>query len=149
APSPSGPLHLGSLVAALGSYLDARVHHGKWLVRIDDVDTTRVVKGADAIILQQLEAHGLEWDGEVVYQTSRSDRYHEVLQQLIDAGDTFLCRCSRKQTQSQNGHQRQQCKGFNGSLHASDNLAIRFRNDHPISQFDDRCHGRVTVPSEL
>ena len=82
APSPTGPLHLGSLVAALGSYLDARAHKGSWLLRIEDIDPPREMPGARDLILKQLEAHGLEWDGETVYQSHRLDIYQKYFDQL-------------------------------------------------------------------
>ena len=72
APSPTGPLHFGSLVAALASYLDARAHGGRWPVRMEDVDKPRTVSGADRVILDQLASYGLNWDGEVVYQSART-----------------------------------------------------------------------------
>lgn len=98
APSPTGPLHAGSLVAAVGSYLAARRHPGgEWLVRMEDVDTPRTVPGADAEILRCLEACGLEWDGEVVYQSSRFDAYQAALDQLTRDGFTYPCACSRKE----------------------------------------------------
>jgi len=97
APSPTGPLHLGSLATALGSWLDARAHGGKWLVRIEDVDTPRTIPGADQIILQQLHACGLEWDEEVVWQSQRTHLYQSALDQLINQGLIYGCQCSRKQ----------------------------------------------------
>jgi glutamyl-Q tRNA(Asp) synthetase len=97
APSPTGPLHLGSLATALGSWLDARAHKGKWLVRIEDVDTPRTIPGADQIILQQLEACGLEWDEEVVWQSQRNPFYQVVLDQLFEKERVYACQCSRKQ----------------------------------------------------
>ena len=97
APSPTGPLHQGSLVAALASFLDARHHDGEWLVRMEDVDIPRNVPGADAEILRCLESCGLEWDGEVVYQTTRFDAYQDALDQLRAAGFAYPCACSRKE----------------------------------------------------
>ena len=95
APSPTGPLHAGSLVAALASWLDARAHGGRWLLRIEDVDTPRTVAGADQIILQQLGACGLHPDTPPVWQSQRSALYQSALQQLIAQGLAYVCTCSR------------------------------------------------------
>ena len=97
APSPTGPLHFGSLVAAVGSYLDARAHGGEWLVRIEDVDTPRNAPGAADGILSTLEAFGFEWDGSVLWQSRRSDAYAEALDRLRGAGLAYGCACSRKE----------------------------------------------------
>jgi glutamyl-Q tRNA(Asp) synthetase len=96
APSPTGPLHAGSLVAALASWLDARAHGGTWLVRIEDVDTPRCIPGADAEILRQLAACGLLPDAPPVYQSQRSALYQAALDQLIAQGAAYPCACSRK-----------------------------------------------------
>ncbi len=97
APSPSGPLHFGSLVTAVGSYLDARSHNGEWLVRIEDLDPPREVPGASRDILMLLEKLGMTWDGEVVYQSRRHDLYRAVLSQLAAQKLTYPCFCSRKE----------------------------------------------------
>jgi glutamyl-Q tRNA(Asp) synthetase len=96
APSPTGPLHAGSLVAALASWLDARAHGGTWLVRIEDLDTPRCVPGADAEILRQLAACGLLPDAPPVYQSQRKALYQAALDQLIAQGTAYPCACSRK-----------------------------------------------------
>lgn len=96
APSPTGPLHAGSLVAALASYLDAKAHGGKWLIRIEDVDRPRCIKGMDLVILQQLAALGLTPDEPPVYQSQRSPLYQAALDQLIANHQVFPCSCSRK-----------------------------------------------------
>ncbi|WP_332774724.1 tRNA glutamyl-Q(34) synthetase GluQRS [Polaromonas sp.] len=96
APSPTGPLHAGSLVAALASWLDARAHGGTWLVRIEDVDTPRCVPGADQIILDQLAACGLVPDAPPLYQSQRSALYQAALQQLVAQGMAYPCACTRK-----------------------------------------------------
>jgi glutamyl-Q tRNA(Asp) synthetase len=96
APTPSGPLHFGSIIAALGSYLQARQCNGKWLVRIEDVDLPRTVPGADKIILKQLESLGLFWDGEIIYQSQRTSLYVAALESLKSFGLTFPCVCTRK-----------------------------------------------------
>jgi glutamyl-Q tRNA(Asp) synthetase len=101
APTPSGALHFGSLVAALGSYCAARAQQGRWLVRIEDVDTPRVVPGASARILRDLEAFGFDWDGEVVYQSSRHEEYRLALDRLWRQGDCFACACSRRTLREQ------------------------------------------------
>lgn len=97
APSPSGPLHFGSLVAAVGSYLDARTQGGEWLVRMEDVDTPRNVPGAADDILRTLAAFGFEWDGPVLYQSKRFDAYADALDRLKQAGLLYGCACSRKE----------------------------------------------------
>ncbi|MFC5299876.1 tRNA glutamyl-Q(34) synthetase GluQRS [Azospira restricta] len=97
APSPSGPLHFGSLVAAVGSYLDARAAGGEWLLRIEDVDTPRNVAGAADDILRVLAALGFEWDGVPVFQSQRHARYREALDQLRRQGDLYPCACSRRE----------------------------------------------------
>jgi glutamyl-Q tRNA(Asp) synthetase len=97
APTPSGPAHLGTMLAAVGSYLQARAKHGEWHVRIDDIDPPREVPGAADSILHTLEQYGLHWDGEVVYQSRRLDAYHDALQQLVAQGVAYECSCSRKQ----------------------------------------------------
>jgi len=96
APSPTGPLHAGSLVAALASWLDARAHRGRWLVRIEDVDTPRCVAGADALILAQLAACGLVPDESPVWQSQREELYAHALQQLLAADHAYACGCSRR-----------------------------------------------------
>jgi glutamyl-Q tRNA(Asp) synthetase len=96
APSPTGLLHAGSLVAALASWLDARAHGGQWLVRIEDVDTPRCVPGADLAILQQLADCGLVPDGPVLWQSQRNADYQSALDKLVQKGWAYPCGCSRK-----------------------------------------------------
>ena len=97
APSPTGSLHFGSLVAAVGSYLDAKHHQGKWLVRIEDLDTPRTVKGASAEILGTLETYGLHWDEDIVYQSQRTAAYEAAFHCLNEMGAVYPCCCTRKE----------------------------------------------------
>lgn len=96
APSPTGPLHLGSLIAALASFLDARSHHGLWLVRMEDLDPPREEPGAAARILYSLQRHGLHWDDDVLWQSKRAAAYTGALQQLAAGKHLFLCDCTRQ-----------------------------------------------------
>jgi glutamyl-Q tRNA(Asp) synthetase len=97
APSPTGPLHFGSLVAAVGSYIDARIQGGQWLLRIEDIDTPRCIPSATDDILKTLDAFGFEWDGSVVVQSFRIEAYREALEYLKQQGLVFACGCSRKE----------------------------------------------------
>jgi glutamyl-Q tRNA(Asp) synthetase len=97
APSPTGPLHFGSLIAAIGSYLQARSQGGQWLVRMEDLDPPRELPGATDAILRTLECYGFEWDGPVLYQSRRHEAYRESLEQLRREGYSYRCNCSRKQ----------------------------------------------------
>jgi len=132
APTPTGPLHMGSLVAALASYLDAKSKQGKWLLRIDDIDPPREVKGAADSILRCLERFGLFWDGQVVYQSKQHDRYEQFLDRMV--GDTYQCVCSRKQIGS--GGYLGVCFGKN--IDPTLISATRFRVNDWYVEFDDQ-----------
>jgi glutamyl-Q tRNA(Asp) synthetase len=97
APSPTGPLHFGSLVAAVGSYLEACGRGGCWFVRIEDLDPPREIPGAADAILRALEAYGFEWDGEIMFQSRRADAYRAALAALRRSGAVFPCACSRRE----------------------------------------------------
>lgn len=109
APSPSGPLHAGSLLCALASYLDAKANDGKWLLRIEDIDPPREQPEATDSILRTLDAHGLTWDGEVTFQSSRTEAYLEALQKLDTDGLSYPCCCTRKRLATLNGVYDQHC----------------------------------------
>jgi glutamyl-Q tRNA(Asp) synthetase len=140
APSPSGPLHQGSLVAALGSWLDARHHQGQWLVRIEDLDTPRNQPGAEEQILQCLRVHGLEWNGEVVRQSDRLLLYQTALDQLSQKDLVFPCGCSRKEIEEQGGIYPGTCRG--GIPEGKVGRAMRIRCPSITLQFDDRGFGQ-------
>ncbi len=97
APSPTGPLHFGTLLAALGSYLAAKRFAGHWLFRIEDLDPPRVVSGAAEAMIRLLEQLGFEWDGAIVYQSKRFERYRQILEQLRTQGRVFDCNCTRRE----------------------------------------------------
>jgi glutamyl-Q tRNA(Asp) synthetase len=100
APSPTGPLHFGSLVAAVGSYLCARHAGGEWLLRIEDLDTPRVVPGSADQIVQTLDMFGFEWTGSILHQSSRRDAYEAATQQLLGSGQAYHCSCTRSELQA-------------------------------------------------
>ncbi|HLJ38693.1 MAG TPA: tRNA glutamyl-Q(34) synthetase GluQRS [Steroidobacteraceae bacterium] len=137
APSPTGPLHLGSLIAALGSFLDARRHAGRWLLRMEDLDRERVVPGCADEMLRTLEAHGLSWDGTVEYQSTHVTRYGAALAQLTARGRTFECSCTRRERTQEGGYPGT-CRS--GPRHAGP-TATRFRVDESTLSFEDRVQG--------
>jgi len=157
APSPTGPLHFGSLIAATGSYLQAKHQHGEWLLRIDDIDPPREQKGAADDILKTLEGFGFEWDADVLYQSSRLPRYQEAVDQLIEQQKAYSCSCSRKSILKKTGQIKGQGEiiypGFcrNGVLVKSENSAdysVRLRcNDEPIC-FNDALQGEQKINLE-
>lgn len=146
APSPSGPLHFGSLIAAVGSYLRARALQGRWLVRIEDIDPPREQPGAAAQILRTLERFGLHWDGEVIYQSQRHERYQAVLDELYRQGKTYHCRCTRAQIQAAGGFYPGTCRD---QQYPSLNAAVRLRVDAPCLSFQDQLLGLIAVESQL
>lgn len=97
APSPTGAVHFGTLLAAVGSYLQAKKNNGEWIIRMEDVDLTRKVDGADTDILHTLEAFGFEWQGEILYQSTQNEYYENTSQQLVEQSLVFPCLCTRKQ----------------------------------------------------
>jgi glutamyl-Q tRNA(Asp) synthetase len=140
APSPTGPLHLGSLVAALGSYLDARQNHGRWLLRIEDLDAARVRPGCAAEIQRTLENLGLHWDGPVEYQSGRLPLYDAALDALARRGLTYPCDCTRRtRGDSEDGAYPGTCRD-RPALSAP--AALRFRvDDTQTVSFVDRFQG--------
>ncbi len=143
APSPSGSLHFGSLAAALGSYLRARSQNGKWLVRVEDIDPPREVKGAASDILRTLEAYGLTWDDEVLCQSTRTDAYQARIDDLLSRNKAYFCQCTRKQVRAMGGVYDRRCFHLPRKLNQG---AIRVLNERPVYHFEDKLKGRVSVP---
>ncbi len=153
APTPSGPLHFGSLVAALGSYCQARASGRRWLLRIEDVDTPRVVEGAEYRILHDLEAFGFEWDGPVLHQSDRFELYREQLDRLWSGNDCFACACSRRSLREQGV-----ASGVLGQIYpancrdlglAADNHSIRLNTAGAgMIAFEDQVYGHFELDLE-
>lgn len=144
APSPSGPLHLGSLLTALASFLEARSRGGEWLVRIDDIDSRRTRPGAADSILRSLEALGLHWDSGVLRQQQRLDRYREALEGLQACGLVYACACSRRALAESQVHgvypgtcRNQHYKAQPGRH------ALRVRTTATPIRFEDRVQGEI------
>lgn len=148
APSPTGPLHFGSLVAAVGGYLRARSQGGEWWVRIEDVDPPREQRGAADDILRTLEAFGFEWSGEVLYQSRRTEAYRDALDQLQTRGALYGCACTRKEIADSS------VAGIEGPVYPGtcravpsggrEAKALRVRTDGANVEFDDLWQGRIT-----
>ena len=140
APTTSGPLHLGSLVAAVASYLDARSHNGQWLLRLDDIDEPRSSANAERIALTTLERHGLHWDGVIGRQTDHQDRYWDAIEELRKQDLVFYCTCSRKKLRKTRTY-----PGFCRSRREKpvDPASIRVRVPNHEIDFEDRIQGSV------
>lgn len=142
APSPTGPLHFGSLVTALGSYLEAHSRGGEWLVRIDDIDPAREQPGATDAILRTLERLGLKPDGPVVYQSRRLDAHRAAIEQLVEHGHAFACSCTRKMVL------RQGMPGPNGVIYPG-TCRNGLAPGHEARTWRARGEGTVTFRDEL
>jgi glutamyl-Q tRNA(Asp) synthetase len=138
APTPSGYLHFGSLVAAVASYLDARAAGGLWLVRMEDLDPPREVLGAQKAILETLERYGFEWDGPVARQSERHEAYEATVTRLLQSGLAYACTCSRKQLEGYRGLYPGHCRN---AQHLYENAAIRIRVPELTYAFTDRVQG--------
>lgn len=148
APSPTGPLHFGSLVAAVASYCDAKSQGGQWLLRIEDVDTTRRVEGASEQIVQTLQRYGFMWDGDVIYQSQRTELYQQALDLLRDQDLAYPCTCSRKEIADSSTLQ-----GIEGAIYPGNCLqhpvkpgiaaAWRLKTSDSVIGFDDLIQGQL------
>lgn len=141
APSPTGPLHLGSLYTALASYLDARRQNGRWLLRIDDLDTPRNMPGAIPAILDCLQRFGLHWDGDIYYQSQHIDDYLGAITRLKHKDSVYACVCSRKRLADFPGVY----PGFCRNLQHPDDPqhALRLKTRDEVLCFDDRLQGSI------
>ncbi len=147
APSPTGLLHIGSLIGALASFLDARANQGQWLLRMEDLDPPREMPGAASAILQSLEDHGLVWDGEVLWQSQRYDAYRQVIDELLLLNRAFYCTCSRKDLQGSHGIYQGQCRGC-VTPPADQDFALRLQVDPHDIAFHDAIQGRFSQSLE-
>ena len=142
APSPSGPLHFGSLVAALASYLDARSNHGQWLVRMEDIDPPREQAGAADTILKALDVYGLHWDGEVLYQSSRYDAYQQAISELTSKNLIYPCTCTRKDLRGYGGIYPGLCRARSDEPEQPYSLRVRCKEE--IVRFEDPIQGDLS-----
>ena len=146
APSPSGLLHFGSLISALASYLHARNRQGKWLVRIEDIDPPREQAGASSAILNTLEAFGLHWDEEVLYQSKQTQVYLDVLDYLKAQNLSYFCQCTRAEIKAAGGIYPGICKSLD---HPKEGSAIRLINSAGHYQYQDIFQGTVSCDPAL
>ena len=146
APSPTGPLHAGSLVAALASFLDARHHNGQWQLRIDDIDPPRAVAGSIDAISEALLAHGLQWDGPSLYQSHSSSHYDSALDMLMSSGWLFRCLCTRA-TLDADGCCGQHCEDHNIGVETPHSLRVKVAPER-LEGFSDRFLGEQPAPTE-
>lgn len=142
APSPTGALHIGSLLTAVASYCDAHAHHGQWLVRIEDIDPLREVAGASSDILRTLEHYCLHWHGAVIYQSHRQEHYLAALEQLHRDGHLFYCTCSRKQLAE---HRVYPGTCHHRQLPPDEASALKAITPHENICFDDALQGRFCL----
>jgi glutamyl-Q tRNA(Asp) synthetase len=147
APSPTGPLHFGSLVAAVGSYLEAKSRGGAWLVRMEDLDPPREQPGAADAILRTLEACGMGWDGDIMYQSRRSEAYRAALMRLEAQGLIYVCGCSRREI-ADSGLGPDSALIYpgtcrNGLAPGKTPRATRVRVEHEMIEFEDALQGKI------
>ncbi|SHO55316.1 tRNA glutamyl-Q(34) synthetase GluQRS [Vibrio quintilis] len=147
APSPSGPLHFGSLIAALGSYFQAKAMQGEWLVRIEDLDPPREMPGATSLILKALESYGLHWDRDIYYQSQRHDIYQAQIDEWLSSGQAYYCQCTRKQVKASGGYYTGTCR--EKKLPPGQGHAVRLCMTRPVYSFHDEKHGLIDVPEPL
>lgn len=140
APSPTGPLHFGSLLSALASFLEARSRAGVWLVRMEDLDPPREQPGADQLILHSLQQHGLHWDEELLYQSRRHEAYEQALAALLGMEAAYSCDCSRRELRPFQGVYPGICR--ERGLKHSENTAVRVRTDQQTITFTDQFQAR-------
>ncbi len=150
APTPSGPLHFGSLVSALASYCQAKSQQGQWLIRIEDVDTPRVVDGSADQILNHLELFGFEWDGEIIYQSDQFERYEAAVRQLLKRGNAFYCHCSRRNLRQANARSGPLGLIYPGTCRTREldkqNHSIRINTESAgVIHYIDRLLGQVEI----
>ncbi len=147
APSPTGDLHFGSLVSAVGSFLEARTAGGIWLLRIEDIDPPREIAGSADRITQDLERFGMIPDGPVLYQSSRLDAYNDTINQLQDMGLAYHCACSRKDL-PESGVYPGTCR--NGIRDGKEPRSVRFHVDPNVCVFTDRVQGQISeIPADI
>ncbi len=149
APSPTGPLHFGSLVAAVASYLEAKTHSGKWLLRIEDVDTPRVQAGAADNIISTLDAFGFEWDGNILYQSQRNDAYLNAFNLLENKQLVYPCTCTRKEiadSSSQTGIEGIIYPGtcLSKAIKPNAPIAWRIKTEDKLISFNDAIQGEIS-----
>ena len=150
APSPTGPLHFGSLLAAVASYLEARTRDGQWLLRVEDIDPPREQPGATDLILNALERYGFEWGGEVSYQSGSRDAHAAAVTRLLDAGLAYPCNCSRRDLA--NAPHGPLGRIYPGTCRAgcdADEFAIRVRTENEPIAFEDQLQGRQVQQLEV
>lgn len=145
APSPTGPLHFGSLLAAVASFLDARAHKGEWFLRIENIDPPREVESRIHKIPQTLEQFGLCWDGEISYQSDNYERYQETLAKLSTLGLTYACDCSRKALLLRSGANRYDNFCRSKALCDAPSCATRFLANIPYVPWTDRIQGTINA----
>ena len=138
APSPTGPLHFGSLITAVASYCDAKANHGTWMVRVEDTDIPRIYPGSEEHILRAMDAFQLEPDGEIIFQKDRLDIYEDVIQQLRQQGLVYACQCTRKMLGSNHIYQ-DTCRNLGLAF---EHQAIRLKVEDVEICFEDRLQGR-------
>ncbi|MCK5818154.1 MAG: tRNA glutamyl-Q(34) synthetase GluQRS [Psychromonas sp.] len=146
APSPSGPLHFGSLVTAVASYLQAKSKNGLWHVRIEDIDPPREFNGAAEDILNTLLTYQLQWDGELVYQSQQTKRYQRILNYLQENDFSYYCQCTRKIIKQQGGFYLGGCKNKHLLKNNNAQRINLSRLDIAIDHFHDQLHGRINTP---